>query len=208
MLRAVVALVSCLVLVSCGAEGGSSGSSSESSPSSSESASSGPSSDPSQTAQGTYFTEADSSAINAVARKSQAAAARSIAAPSLRRCNGANGYDAWRKCWHGLLDPYAVDLLAIGAEFDLLAKGAYPEPCVVQLKAAKQAFGGLAGRVKKLLAGFDSSQRSAQTRAVNTYVSTINSIEASYQKPFQDMTKVCYSPEDLAKLSASPAPSP
>ena len=200
-----------LVLLSgCGTTsgGGARSSSQSSSQSSSPSVAGNPSSTEGSGA--TYFTNTESDAINAVARPAQAAATRALTAANESRCNrlGSKGYAVWRACWHALLDPYAQGLRAIAAELGTLQVGEFPAGCLDGLKAADSTFRGFAQRVDRLLAGFDSNKRAAQVKAINGYTSTIRTIETGYSKPFQAVTRVCYSPEQLKKLDASTSASP
>jgi hypothetical protein len=157
-----------------------------------------------------YFGKADSDAINVVVRQAQTAARRATTTRNEERCNASadRGYSAWRACWHGLLDPYAKRLLAVGDEFDSLATRDYPATCVTSLTLARQVFGDFARRVQGLLAGIDSSERAAQVRATKAYNRTLSAIEKGYLKPFQVVTRDCYSPEDLKKINASASAAP
>jgi len=115
---------------------------------------------------------------------------------------------AWRKCWHGLLDPYAKGLTHLGGEFTSLATGTFPAACVAELEKGAQTFAGFTRQVDALLAGIDSSDRRAQVKATRAYQGTVDGIAEGFTKPFQDITQACYSPEDLASINASPEPSP
>ena len=199
-------MLTLIVLSACGSTSGDK----EKSSSTTSSASASPSGSSGGASSATYFTNAESDAINAVARPAQAAATRATAAGNERRCNklASKSYPAWRTCWHGLLDPYAQKLKAIGGEFRILQVGTFPSACVAALKGADGVFQGFAQRVGGLLAGIDSPKRSAQVKALNSYTRTIRAVEAGYQKPFNSVTEVCYSPQQLKKLRSSPTPSP
>jgi hypothetical protein len=209
MVRSLVAALSALVVLSgCGAGSGEDVRSS--SPSASSSSSSASPSESSEEAGGAYFTNAESDAINVVARAAQAAATRATSAASERRCNSlaSKSYPAWRACWHSLLDPYVQRLRAVGGEFRILQVGSFPATCVAALKSADGVFQGFAQQAGGLLAGIDSAKRSAQVKALNRYTATVKAIEGGYQKPFTSVTDVCYSPQQLAKLRSSVSPSP
>jgi hypothetical protein len=208
VIRLLAAGLTLVALSACGSTSGDGGKSSSTTAPSSSSAS--PSGSPSGASSATYFTNAESDAINAVARPSQAAATRATAAANESRCNkrASKSYAAWRACWHSLLDPYAQKLRAVGGEFRILQVGSFPAACVTALKGADGVFQGFARRVGGLLAGIDSPKRSAQVKALNSYTATIRAIEDGYQKPFNSVTEVCYSPQQLKKLRSSASPSP
>jgi hypothetical protein len=209
MVRAVVAAVSVLVILTgCGSSPDEPGE--PASPTASPRSSTSPSGGSSEQSGTGYFTNAESGAINAVARAAQAAATRATAAASETRCNklASKTYPAWRACWHGLLDPYAQRLRAVGRELGILQSGSFPSGCVTALKSAQAVFQSYARRVAGLLAGIDSAKRGAQVRALDRYTATIKAIEGGYQKPFTSVTDACYSPQQLEKLRTSQSPSP
>jgi hypothetical protein len=156
----------------------------------------------------TYFVQADTDAINKAAAPAQAAGTKAVSDTGIAGCNKLEAYPAWRKCWHSLLDPFSRGLTRLAATFTTLAANDLPEDCVTELEGAAETFGGFAGRVDGLLAGFDSDERSAQAKAAKRYGKTVQSIIDGFAKPFQDMTQVCYSPQDLESINASPSPSP
>jgi hypothetical protein len=157
-----------------------------------------------------YFARTDTDAINAVASRAQKAGARAQARASTLACNKSSdrGYQAWRACWHLLLDPFGKALGAVATEFGTLAGRDFPEDCGSALGAARERFTRFATKVDGLLAGIDSQRRPAQVKAMKSYNTTLTSIAAGYTKPFQSVTKVCYSPKDLASINAKPTPGP
>jgi hypothetical protein len=92
--------------------------------------------------------------------------------------------------------------------FRSLSTRNFPEDCAIQIKRAAQTFTAFAGRVDTLLGGIDSDQRAAQVNAARSYQATVDGITKGYNEPFRNLTQVCYSPEDLASINASPTPSP
>lgn len=207
---AAVSLVATLLLSACGSSSDEAAPASPRSSSSSSGATPGSGGVTSEAVDETYFTDAESDALNVPARTSQAAAARAVLPANQRRCNRARdrGFGPWRACWHGLLDPYSKDLLAVGAAFELLSSGAFGDRCVSELKKSNQVFVGLSRRVDRVLAGIDSSRYSAQVKAINSYNQTVDGVEAAYAKPFRATTRVCYSPAVLEKLDSSASASP
>jgi hypothetical protein len=163
----------------------------------------------SATSAASYFARTDTDAINAVADTAQKAGARAQAKASTLACNKSSdrGYQAWRACWHLLLDPFGKALGAVATEFGTFAGRDFPEDCGSALGAAQETFTGFATKVDGLLAGIDSQRRPAQVKALKSYNATLTSIAAGYTKPFQSVTKVCYSPKDLASINARPTPS-
>ena len=166
--------------------------------------------EPSASPTAAYFVRADTDAINAAAVKAQRTGAQAQAAKAQTACNKAanRSYEQWRTCWHNLLDPFKASLTGLATELRTLAKRDFPEDCVTSLGAAEVAFTGFATEVEGLLAGIDSKRRAAQVRALRIYGTTLGEISKSFAEPFQGVTGVCYSPKDLASITASPRPSP
>ncbi len=166
--------------------------------------------DPSASPTASYLVRADTDAINAVAVKAQQTGAKAQAAKEQAACNkaGRDGYKQWRACWHDLLDPFSTAMTDLAAQLGALAKRDFPDDCVTSLEAAQAAFTGFAAEVDGLLEGIDSKRRATQVRALRLYDTTLGEISKSFAEPFQTVTQVCYSPEDLASINASPKPSP
>ncbi|MDQ1725649.1 MAG: hypothetical protein QOG52_2677 [Frankiaceae bacterium] len=162
----------------------------------------------SQAADASYFTAADTDAINKAASAVETAGAQASDAAKIAVCNKTKAYPAWRRCWHGLLDPYAKGLRNLANVFTSLQPRGFPEACRTQLAAAAHTFSGFAAGVDPVLAGIDSNDRARQTSAGKAYGSTLNAITQGFAQPFRDVTQVCYSPAELASINASPAPSP
>ena len=175
-----------------------------------ESGSDGEKDDPSASPTASYFVKEDTDAINAAAVKAQRTGAQAQAAKAQTACNKAanRSYEQWRTCWHNLLDPFKASLTGLAAELRTLAKRDFADDCVTSLGAAEAAFTGFATEVEGLLAGIDSPRRAAQVRALRIYDTTLGEISKSFAEPFQAVTQVCYSPEDLASINASPRSSP
>ena len=157
-----------------------------------------------------YFGRADTNSINAVVVKAQQTGQKAQSPKEQAACNKASdqGYQAWRTCWHNLLDPLQAALTGIATELGTLAERDFPKDCVTSLEAAEAAFTGFAAKIEGLLAGIDSKRRAAQVRALKTYSATLGELAKSFVEPFRPVTQACYSPEDLAKLKASARPSP
>ena len=160
----------------------------------------------SKTPSASYFVTEATDGLNQAAATAQAAGTRARAVRNLEACNKVDAYPAWRQCWHRLLDPFAKSLTDLGGEFTSLASGTFPAACVAELEKGAQTFAGFASQVDALLAGIDSSDRRAQVKATRAYQGSLDGIAEGYTKPFQDITQVCYSPEDLASINASPKP--
>jgi hypothetical protein len=159
----------------------------------------------------TYFVRADTAAINKVAAAAQKSGGKALDAKSQTRCNRAGtrqGYPAWRRCWHGLLDPFKASLTSLGGQLTTLSARPFPEKCRTGLTTAASQFTSLAHRIDPLTRGIDSEKRPEQVRAMRTYDSTLNAIGKDFSAPFAPLTQVCYSPEDLASINASPSASP
>ncbi len=159
---------------------------------------------------GTYFTRTETDEINVVAAKVSKAGAHAAETKRVKACNKAadRGVKPYRACLHKLLDPFATELGALATVFGTLAGRELPAECVESLGKAQVTYIGLKSQVEELLAGFDSDERKSQDRSAQKYYKTLDTIGAAYPKPFQEMTQVCYSPEDLASINASPSPSP
>jgi len=196
-----LAAVACAALLASGCGSGgdaSSGSSASASPS------------PTATPSAAYFVKADTAAINEAAHAAQAAGTKATARPSMNRCDraGAKGYAAWRACWHGLLDPYQHSLEGLSTTLEALTGHDVPHACKTQLGHASDTFAGRADEVAGLTKGIDSDTRAQQVKAMHDYEKTLTAISYGYTKPFQALTQVCYSPQDLASINASPSGSP
>ncbi len=159
---------------------------------------------------GTFFVLADTDSINAVASEVQRAGAKARSAKSMKACNlaGDRSYQAWRTCWHALLDPLEVALTELASEFGTLTQREFPAECVGAMTSAQETYGGFASDVGRLLVGIDSDNRPAQVKALKVYGTTLEAIAAGFDAPFQATTQVCYSPADLASINASPSPDP
>ena len=158
-----------------------------------------------------YFVKADTDAVNKATTVAIEAGNTAVDKKNIAACNKASskGYPVWRACWHALLDPLKTSLAGVQAQLTTLSKKQnLPQACATELAAAAQAFGDFATKVAGLSGGIDSDKRAEQLKTGKTYVSTIRGIGDGYAKPFQSLTKVCYSPSDLKKIQASPTPSP
>ncbi|MET0999499.1 MAG: hypothetical protein ABWX73_12335 [Marmoricola sp.] len=176
-----------------------------------ESASTPKTSEKSSAPEVAYFVKSDTDAVNKATTAALEAGNVAVDKKNIAACNKASskGYPAWRACWHALLDPLQASMSGVQTRLAALAeKKNLPEACATQLTAAARSFGGFARQVAGLSAGIDSDDRAAQLRTGRTYVSTIRRIGDSYAKPFQSLTRVCYSPSDLAKIQSSATPSP
>ena len=153
-----------------------------------------------------YFEEADTTAINKAASAAQKAGARAQDPKNYKKCDraGRQGFDKWRACWHGLLDPFQAALNNLAAEMNALTSQDLPAACKSSLGSAADTFQRFARQVAGLLGGIDSDKRPAQVKSMRTYDKTLREIAAGYTKPFQDMTQVCYSPSDLESINATP----
>jgi len=204
-----VALIASVVLGGCG-----SGSDSTAEPKSdslkSPSATASAGGDPQATApaEATYFVDKDTNKINEAAAAAQAAGAKASKDARIDACNDIDTYRPWRKCLHTLLDPYSKGLdQLVGVLKDLRRQG-FPDDCRGELADAAGTFHRFGSRVEGLLVGIDSNERSQQVASAKHYGSTLTAISEGFAKPFQELTQVCYSPEELAKINASPAPTP
>lgn len=159
---------------------------------------------------GAFFVTADTDAINAAAAPAQQALRRAAVEKAPARCDrqSSKGYDAWRACWHGLLDPVSEGLQGLAVQLNTLASRDFGEDCVRTLSAAADTFTGYSDEVGRLLAGIDGENRKAQSKAVNTYTPTLRKMATGFAEPFEDLTAVCYSPADLESINASPSTSP
>ena len=190
--RAVVAAVAALLLTACGS-----------------SSDGGSTKDDGGKAEVRYFTTSDGQGLNRASAASYEAITKAQARASQVACDkaGTQGYEAWRGCWHELLDPLKNALTSVGAEFRVLTSQDFPDRCIVELERGGQTFLGFAGRVQALLDGIDSDKRPAQVQAMRAYGNTLAAISKGSAKPFQDATAACYSPEDLESINAKPTPS-
>jgi hypothetical protein len=161
---------------------------------------------PSATASTGFFVGADTAAINKAAAAAQKASTRAASRAGSARCNRARseGYPSWRACWHELLDPLQLSLNGLATELNTLASHDLPHACVTELGKAAETFAGFSSDVEKLLIGIDSGERSRQSKAMRDFSPTLDTITAGYTKPFQELTQVCYSPQDLESINASP----
>jgi hypothetical protein len=199
MLRLVaVTVLGAVLLVGCGS-GGDSGSAKDE-------AGTSPSASPTPT----YFVRADSDRINKVAEKARKAAVTAQAQKRIDACDaaGGQGYAAWRRCWHALLDPFLASLEAMSTTMRRLSARDFPQACRDELEKAAGTFSARAETVFDLLAGIDSEKRADQNRAMQQYTTSLQKMARSWSEPFQALTQACYSPEDLESINASPSPSP
>jgi hypothetical protein len=204
-----VALIASIVLGGCGSGSDSTAEPKSDSPKSpSAAASAGGDREATASAEATYFVAKDTDKINKAAAAVQAAGAKAFNDARIKACNDVDTYRAWRRCWHTLLDPYSKGLNGlVGALKDLRRQG-FPDACRGELAAAARTFHTFGARVEGLLVGIDSTERAQQVASAKHYGTTLSAISQGFAKPFQQLTQVCYSPEDLAKINASPAPSP
>ena len=200
MVRLLMALtLASLVLSGCGSDESSRAEPTTSKPSSSSSP---------ESAAATFFDAEDTAAINKNAAAAQEAGANARTATSMSRCNKVGAYPAWRDCWHRLLDPVSQGHAGLAGTFVSMAKLDFPPECIAQLARSGRTYAGFGKRIDALLRGIDSDDRSAQIKATKSYVSTLDGISRDFAKPFQSLTQVCYSPQDLASINSSPTPSP
>ena len=195
MYRLLTGLALLLVLAACGS--GTTKKSAEP-PSTSDSASA--SADP-----GNYFRKADSDAINAAAGPTQAAIRKAIA--QSHKCNRFQDYAAWRKCWHGRLDPVMAGLARTAAAMGRLAEHDLPKKCVLKLNLADHRFSLDRKAVAAHLEAIDGDDYNAQKSAVNHVVKTLQKAQKTFTSSFPPLTQACYSPADLASINASPSAS-
>lgn len=194
-LAAVAAAVALVGTAACGADG--------------ESAASSPSASPSSSQERTYFGNADSSAINETALPAQDALNK--ANESMQRCDRAadrGGYPAWRRCWHGTLDRAEQGVAQSAEVLERLARKDLPPRCVAELEATAEVLAEQARAVAGLTAGIDSPRRAAQTRALNQMQDVLATAHRTFAEKFQGLTPLCYSPEDLKSIDATPSQSP
>lgn len=195
----IVLTLASLVLCGCGSDA-----SSEAGPAPSKQSGSSSSGPPASD----FFVAEDTAAINKDSAAAQDAGANARTATNISRCNKIVALPAWRTCLHRLLDPVARGHAALAETFATMAKRSFPPECVAALARSEQTFAGFGKRIEALLRGLDDDDRRAQTKATTSYVSTLDGISEDYAKPFQELTQVCYSPQDLASINASPTPSP
>lgn len=158
-----------------------------------------------------YFVDHDTETVNEVASPAQQALTRAGSTASQNRCarvGNRRGYDEWRSCWHGLLDPLQSSLRSMAALLGDVSAKDLPPACVDELTSTQRRFERLADRTAGLLTGIDSPRRRAQVRAMNAYGTVLGQIGTAFTESFPAMTAVCYSPEDLAGINASPQGSP
>ena len=211
MLRLTFASAFLLVLVSgCGLDSGSESGSDSGSDSGAGKSSAEEEPEASASAEPGFFLRADSDAINKTAATAQQALATAYTQRAQKRCNArvSEGYPAWRMCWHQALDPVEQGLTALSTEMERLAGKDFPEKCVEQLTSAAATFEGMRGKVGALLTGIDSDERASQVRAMKTYNADLLAVGRGFSPTFRSLTRVCYSPDDLASINASPSPSP
>lgn len=207
--RPAVLLLLAALLVGCGGGGGGAdageGSSAAASPEPSASAS-----DEAVGEDQVFFVRKDTAAINQVVARAQESGTTAQARDRLARCNQARdrGYAAWRACWHDLLDPYRRTLSAVAQQLGEIAAQDLPAACSEQLRAGERRFTGFERRVGGLVAGIDSEERAAQVRAMGAYDRELRAVGAGFAPVFQDLTKVCYSPQELASIDAESSGSP
>ena len=197
--RVLLLLVLTLALTGCGGGDGRAGADEEPS-----GASAGPSESPSTEA--TYFVEADSDAVNAATARAQRSGAATTTPRRMARCDRAGeqqGYPAWRRCWHGLLDPFVRDLDGVAATLGTMAGQDLPSACTRELRAGKERFTTFGWRVEGLLAGIDAEDRAAQQRSMNSYRKVIGRVGEGFAPYFRTLTRACYSPSDLESIDAS-----
>jgi hypothetical protein len=202
--HALLAVLLAGVLVACG-----SGGDEESSPEADATprATATPSEDPTD---GPYLTDEDTTALNAAAAAATKSGQTAAVPRELRRCNseGEAGYDQWRACWHGLLDPYVGGLEKVSAELDSLADGDLAQACRDEAQRAAQAFEAFASDVQGLVTKIDSARRSEQVAAMKEYATTLREVGTDFGTPFEDLTQACYPAERLAELEASASATP
>ncbi|HET7350278.1 MAG TPA: hypothetical protein VFJ28_05025 [Marmoricola sp.] len=201
VLVGLVAGVLLLTTAGCGSDGESDAGSAATSPSASAKASSSPAP--------TYFGDAESSAINDTALPAQDAITKAHGA--MARCDrvgSSDGYPAWRRCWHRLLDPAEKGLVDSSGVLTELAGKPLPPRCVAALEAAAKALQGHARTVAAVMAGIDSPRLGAQTRAVNRMRRVLEEAHGAFGKRFGGLTPLCYSPEDLKSIEAEPSQVP
>lgn len=149
-----------------------------------------------------YFRRADSNTVNAAAGPAQAAIRRATARN--RSCNRFTDYSAWRRCWHGLLDPVVKGLARTAAAMDRLARHDLPRKCVRLLHAGNHRFDLHRKVMVAHVAAIDGDDYEAQRRAVNDVGRVLARTQKAYAVTFPPLTQACYSPADLASINAPP----
>ena len=192
----------------CGSGGGTTSSGDNPSRSPSPTASSAPAaSEPSSSVEddtGEYFVTSDTDALNAAAVTAQEAGAAVVQPKAIRRCNRVrtDGFEGWSECWLGLVDPYRDALRGVAKQMRTAADQDLVAACRQGLRAAADDVEALADRIDTLEEGFRSSEPAAQRRTKRAYSSTVQEVGSGLLPPFQRLTDVCYSPEDLARFRA------
>ncbi|KQT94590.1 hypothetical protein ASG49_06985 [Marmoricola sp. Leaf446] len=199
-------LVLTLALAGCGGGDGRAGADDEPSASAPSESATTEAAEGTQQAGATYFVEADSDAVNAVVAAAQRSGAATTAPERMGRCGRMGeqqGYAAWRRCWHGLLDPFVRDLDAVAATLGRMAGRDLPAACTRELRAGQQRFTGSGKRVDGLLTGIDSDDRAAQERSMDTYRKVVGRVGEGFAPYFRALTRACYSPSDLESIDAA-----
>jgi hypothetical protein len=201
-------LLVAVVLAGCGASSDSESGSDSTSAAGSGSEAQKPGATSRATPSASYFTEEDTAAINKPAAAVQLAGTAVRDSKRIATCSSIRNYPRWRKCWHRLLDPYSAALNELARVVLSLRSHDVPETCITELRNAAQTFAGFAAKVEAVMAGIDSEKRADQVAAGKAYGATMDDAAAGFVKPFQTITRACYSPEDLASIDASPSATP
>ena len=203
----VSSVVVTLLLAGCGGSGSSSGSSAESRKTPTSVVTNEPSSSP---AEQTFFVKSDTDAINSRLSKAVQLGTNAVDRKRIETCNkaGDRGYPAWRKCWHGLLDPLGTAVSAVATQFATMSAQGFPRGCVRAIQKVEAAFKSFRTKVVELAAGFDSDDVQVRAGVANRYTKVLHSMSGDFGKHLPALTQACYSPQDLASLSAAPSASP
>ena len=90
----------------------------------------------------TYLVRADTDEINGIVATAQKAGATSQFGKRIEACGAKSGegYAAWRRCGHGLLDPFHTSLQGVSTTLSDLKARAFPPACKEALEQGAETF--------------------------------------------------------------------
>lgn len=159
---------------------------------------------------GAFFTQTETDALNEFYKPYPTAFTAATNNKAIKKCNAlrTRGGDVWANCWKQLLTPVEKAVLATAAGMkDVASDERLNTECRDELESVAADFTAHKKAIADLIKLYDGNP-AAQAKAAKSYSKTLTDKDQAIGDNFQALTKVCYSPEDLAKIEASQSASP
>lgn len=192
----VLAAILATVVTGCGGADGAGGSSAPSAAAQSETP-----------AEPTYYTEADTDALNAVIGPASTAQQQMTRRAAVEACNGLReDLKSWRACWTALVEPAARGLGQASTTVLGQVADDMPQACADASEEYASALKAARKDLERLLQDLTNGKAAVQRRAARDYAKSAEAAGTALTEALPDLTQACYSPADLASIEASPSP--